>query len=48
MVRKDRKDITVGKLEEKHGLPPGTVRNETGRKARKDKTLATIKKERSK
>jgi hypothetical protein len=45
MVRKDRKDITVGKLEEKHGLPPGTVRNETGRK---DKTLATIKKERSK
>jgi hypothetical protein len=48
MVRKDRKDITVGKLEEKHGLPSGIVRNDTGRKARKDKTLGAIKKERSK
>jgi len=47
MVRKDRKDITVGKIEEKHGLPKGTIRNEGGRKARKDKTLNTIKKERT-
>jgi hypothetical protein len=45
MVRKDRSDITVGKIEDKHGLPEGSIRNENGRKARKDKTLKTIKKE---
>jgi len=48
MVRKDRSDITVGKIEDKHGLLPGTIRNENGRKARKDKTLKTIKKDRNK
>jgi hypothetical protein len=44
MVRKDRSDITVDKIEDKHGLPKGIIRNENGRKARKNKTLKTIKK----
>jgi len=48
MARRDRSDITVGKIEEKHGLPKGTIRNGDGRKTRKDKTLKTIKKERMK
>lgn len=42
--RKDRSDITVGKLEKKHGLPPGTIRNPDGRDTRADKKLATIRK----
>lgn len=43
--RKDRKDITVGTLEKKHGMPPGTVRNADGRDTRSDKKLETIQKE---
>ena len=43
-ARKDRSDITVGKLEKKHGMPPGTVRNENGRDTRSDKQLGTIRK----
>lgn len=43
-ARKDRSDITVGKLEEKHGMPPGTVRNDGGRDTRSDKKLGTIRK----
>ena len=42
--RKDRSDITVGRLEKKHGLPPGTIRNTDGRDTRADKKLATIRK----
>ena len=43
--RKDRSDITVGSLEKKHGLPPGTIRNPSGRDTRGDKKLGTIRKE---
>jgi hypothetical protein len=43
--KKDRSDITVGSLEKKHGLPPGTVRNPDGRDTRSDKQLKTIRKE---
>jgi hypothetical protein len=46
--RKDRSDITVGSLEKKHGLPPGTIRNPTGRDTRGDKKLGTIRKEAAK
>ena len=42
--RKDRGDITVGSLEKKHGLPPGTIRNTDGRDTRADKKLETIRK----
>lgn len=42
-ARKDRSDITVGAMEEKHGMPPGTVRNEDGRDTRSDKKLGTIR-----
>ncbi len=44
-TRKDRSDIKVGTLEKKHGLPPGTVRNPSGRDTRSDKRLGTIRKE---
>jgi len=43
MARKIRKDITVGSLEEKLGVPKGTIRNPDGRKTRKDKKLGTIR-----
>lgn len=43
--RKDRSDITVGSLEKKHGLPPGTIRNTDGRDTRDDKQLGTIRKQ---
>ncbi len=43
-VRKDRSDITVGAMEKKHGMPPGTIRNEDGRDTRSDKQLGTIRK----
>jgi hypothetical protein len=44
-ARKDRSDITVGTLEKKHGLPPGTIRNPNGRDTRGDKKLGTIRKQ---
>lgn len=44
-VRKTRSDCTVGTYEKKHGLPTGALRNSDGRKARKDKTLKTLRKE---
>ncbi|HEX7999572.1 MAG TPA: hypothetical protein VF528_14390 [Pyrinomonadaceae bacterium] len=44
-ARKDRSDITVGQLEKKHGMPPGTIRNEDGRDTRADKKLGTIRKQ---
>jgi hypothetical protein len=43
-ARKDRSDITVGEMEKKHGMPPGTVRNDDGRDTRSDKKLGTIRK----
>jgi hypothetical protein len=43
-ARKDRSDITVGAMEKKHGMPPGTVRNDDGRDTRSDKKLGTIRK----
>jgi hypothetical protein len=46
--RKDRSDITVGQLEKKHGMPPGTIRNEDGRDTRADKKLGTIRKQAAK
>ena len=46
--RKDRSDITVGSLEEKHGMPPGTIRNPDGKDTRSDKKLGTIRKEAAK
>lgn len=43
--RKIRKDITVGGLEKKLHLPKGTIRSPKGRKAREDKQLKTLQKE---
>lgn len=43
--RKIRSDITVGGIERKLELKPGTIKNPDGRKARKDKKLATLQKE---
>jgi len=37
MARKDRSDMKVGTFEKKHGVPPGTVRNDDGRDTRSDK-----------
>jgi hypothetical protein len=42
--RKDRSDIRIGKFEEKHGLPPGTIRNTKGKDIRSDAKLGTVKK----
>jgi hypothetical protein len=46
--RKDRKDMTVKTFEEKHGLPPGSIRNDDGRDTRSDKLVGTIRKEHEK
>lgn len=46
--RKIRKDITVGGLEKKLGMKLGTIRNPSGKKARSDKKLETIQKEKKK
>ena len=45
LFRKTRSDCTVGTFEKKHGLPFGTIRNESGRKTRKDKKIGTIRSE---
>jgi len=47
-TRKARGDQTVGSFEKEHGLPPGTIRNPTGRDTRSDKQIGTIRKERAK
>jgi hypothetical protein len=44
-TRKTRKDATVGSVEKKLGLPPGTIRNSDGRDTRSDKTIGTIRKD---
>lgn len=46
-TRKTRSDCTVGSFEKKHGLPPGTIRNDDGRDTRSDKKIGTIRKEKS-
>jgi hypothetical protein len=46
--RKIRKDITVKSLEKKLDVKSGTIRNPSGRKARSDKKLETIQKEKKK
>jgi len=48
MVRKDRSDMKVETFEKKHGVPPGTVRNPTGKDTRGDKLLKTVRKEKGK
>jgi hypothetical protein len=44
--RKPRNDQTVGSFEKKHGLPPGSIRNEDGRDTRSDKKIGTLRNER--
>ena len=46
--RQTRSDCTVGSLEMKNGLPPGTIRNANGRDTRSDKRVGTIRKEATK
>lgn len=48
MARKIRSDITVGSLEKKLGVLPGTFRNPDGRDTRSDKMLGTLRKEKEK
>jgi hypothetical protein len=48
MPRKVRNDKRVGNLEKDLGLPPGTIRNPSGRDTRSDKKIGTIRKERRK
>jgi hypothetical protein len=43
--RKTRGDITIGNLEKKLGLEPGSIRNPDGSDARSDKKLRTLRKE---
>lgn len=47
MIRKVRSDCTVGTFEKKRGIPIGTLRHENGRKIRKDKTIGSIRKDKS-
>ena len=44
-VRKVRSDCTVGSFEKSRGLPPGTIRNLSGRDTRSDKKIGTIRRE---
>ena len=44
-TRKIRSDCTVETLEKKIGLPIGTIRHESGRKMRKDKTVLAIRRD---
>ena len=45
MARKIRSDCTVGSLEKKLGVAPGSFRNKNGRDTRSDKLLGTMRKE---
>ena len=44
-ARKIRSDARVGSIEKSRGLPPGTIRNSSGRDARSDKKIGTIRKQ---
>jgi hypothetical protein len=43
--RKIRSDMTIGNLEKKLGLEPGSIRNPNGSDARSDKKLKTLRKD---
>ena len=43
--RKVRGDMTIGNLEKKLGLEPGSIRNPDGSDARSDKKLKTLRKD---
>lgn len=43
--RKTRSDITIGSLEKKLQVAPGTIRNPNGSDARSDKQLGTLQRE---
>ena len=43
--RQFRSDCTVGTLEKKLGIAPGSFRNPNGRDTRSDKLLGTMRKE---
>jgi hypothetical protein len=43
--RKTRSDSTIGSLERKEGLPPGSIRNPDGRDTRSDKLVGTARRE---
>lgn len=45
MARQIRSDATVGSVEKRMGVPPGTIRNPDGRDTRSDKKIGTIRKE---
>lgn len=45
MARQVRSDIKVESLERKLGIKQGSIRHESGRKVRKDKTLGAMRKE---
>lgn len=47
-MRKIRGDITIGNLEKKLGVLPGSFRNPDGRDTRSDKLLKTMRKEQQK
>lgn len=47
MPRKVRSDCTVETFEKKRGIPIGTLRHESGRKIRKDKTIGAIRRDKS-
>ena len=44
-ARKIRGDITIGNLEKKLEIAPGSFRNPDGRDTRSDKKLSTMRKE---
>ena len=44
-ARKIRGDVTIGNLEKKLGLEPGSIRNPDGSDARSDKKLKTLRRE---
>lgn len=48
MRRKLRSDCRVGTAEKKLGLPYGSIRNPSGRDARSDKTIGSLRRDFSK
>ena len=44
-VRKTRSDCRVGAFEKTRGLPAGSLRNPSGRDARSDKKIGTLRKD---
>jgi len=45
MARMDRGDKRIGNVERDHGLPKGSIRNPSGKDARSDKKLGTLRKD---